>query len=298
MSNQGLGVGSAISYTAVNGYFKYLSTANVKTGTVFAEKIVNPEFNCMKNVINSMFDLSGNDVSGCYVSGLTNEFKDLICDTVYNHCVYCNCGVVRGIQEGTFDAFNFEENNQKNLNLTKNNVWKQNLNSDTTDSFFHEEIINEDNLLNEDLEILETDNLSDSSQMKQIEQMTTYSKFIAKNLNIDVMCADNNLKLISIDKISKGTWLFNGNITLEIPKDISISNLKLFVYLNENVVQAGEVDLGSHQITYTDITKSCPFNLMFKNDIDGAELKIGLISLNNDLEIKLLKTTNFFANKM
>lgn len=37
---------------------------------------------------------------------------------------------------------------------------------------------------------------------------------------------------------------------------------------------------------------------MFKNNIDGKLLKIGLISFGNEEAIKLLKTTNFFANKM
>ena len=74
--------------------------------------------------------------------------------------------------------------------------------------------------------------------------------------------------------------------------------MKLFIYLDENVVQSGEIDLGSYSKTNSISIKSNSYNLMFENNIDGAELKIGIITFNNNNEIKLLKTTNFFANKM
>ena len=128
--------------------------------------------------------------------------------------------------------------------------------------------------------------------------ITTYSKFISKNLLTQESLINNNLKIISIDKIETGKWLFNGNICLEIPKSTHVSNIKLFVYLDENVVGSGEIDLGTHLKTKSQMIKSHPFNLMFTNDIKGGELKIGIISFDNINEIKLLKTSNFFANRM
>jgi len=265
--------GNAISYTskdiyANNGSITNLQTRRATIGTLNVGNINNPVFNCLVKKFNSMFIQS--DVSGCVVSDLTPYFKHLICQTVsecpYYYCADCGVPpVARGLA-------NFNS-------------------SDNSNSFFHEEIINDDDLSNLDFTITESYNTSDSN-------MIDYSKFISKNLLADEILINNNLKIISIDKISKGKWLFNGNIAVEIPASTSVSNIKLFVYLNENVVSSGEIDLGSHSKVNSLTIKSCPFNLMFKNDLDGGELKIGIISFGNENEIKLLRTTNFFANQM
>lgn len=240
--------------------------AEIKVAVI--DKIINPELTCLRQIINEMFC-----TEKCKVVGLTCKFKKLICEAVED-CpyYYCDCSgnddiqVVRGLT-----GFN----NLNNL-------------SDNSNSFFHEEIINDDNLSSMDFTITETDNTDTN----------TYSKFISKNLLTDENLVSNNLKIISIDTISKGKWLFNGNIAVEIPASTSVSNIKLFVYLDENVVSSGEIDLGSHSQVNSPTIKSHPFNLMFKNDLDGKELKIGISSFDNKNELKLLGTTNFFANQM
>lgn len=245
-----------------------VSQAGIKVAVI--DKIINPELTCLKKIINEMFC-----TENCQVVGLSCKFKKLICKAVED-CpyYYCDCSGNGNIQDfGIRGISNF--NNFNNL-------------SDNSNSFFHEEIINDDDLSNMDLTITETDNTD----------INTYSKFISKNLFANENLVSNNLKIISIDTISKGNWLFNGNIVVEIPAFTSVSNIKLFVYLNENVVSSGEIDLGSHSQVGAPTIKSHPFNLMFKNDLDGKELKIGIISFDNKNELKLLVTTNFFANQM
>lgn len=242
------------------------SKAGLKVAVI--GKIINPELICLKKIINEMFC-----TEKCQVVGLSCKFKKLICEAVED-CpyYYCDCSG-NDDNQGIRGISNF--NNFDNL-------------SDNSNSFFHEEIINDDDLSNMDFTITETDNTD----------INTYSKFISKNLMADVNIVSNNLKIISIDTISKGKWLFNGNIAVEIPASTSVSNIKLFVYLDENVVSSGEIDLGSHSQVGAPTIKSHPFNLMFKNDLDGKELKIGIISFDNKNELKLLGTTNFFANQM
>lgn len=254
-----------------NAYISNLQSQKANIATLNVANLNNPDFICLKNKFDSMFIQS--DVSGCVISDLTPQFKELICVTVSNWCpYYCADCDVPPVAKG-LTGFN----NLNNFNS-----------SDNSNSFFHEEIINDDDLSNIDFSITETDNTN----------MTMYSKFISKNLMENVNLVSNNLKIISVDEISKGKWLFNGNIAVEIPASTSVTNIKLFVYLNENVVSSGEIDLGSHSQVGTPTIKSCPFNLMFKNDLDGKELKIGIISFDNKNEIKLLETTNFFANQM
>lgn len=245
-----------------------LNTLQAKIKVAEIGKIINPELTCLRKIINEMFC-----IEKCQVVGLTCNFKKLICQ-VMEDCpyYYCDCSGNGDIQ-GVRGISNF--NNFNNL-------------SDNSNSFFHEEIINDDDLSNMGFSITETDNTN----------INTYSKFISKNLLADENLVSNNLKIISIDTISKGKWLFNGNIAVEIPASTSVSNIKLFVYLDENVVSSGEIDLGSHSQVNSPTIKSYPFNLMFKNDLDGKKLKIGIISFDNKNEIKLLGTTNFFANQM
>lgn len=232
-------------------------------------KIINPEFACLRKKFNSMFIQS--DVSGCIVSDLSPYFKHLICQTV-NECPYYNDYVI----EPQKIVRGFEND----LNLSDN-------------SFFHEEIIDDSDILSNDGSIV-----IKSENPDKINNINDYSTFISKNLSIDANLINNNLKIISIDKISKGKWLFNGNISIEIPSMTFVSNIKLFAYLDDDVVPSGEIDFGSHTQTGTNTLKSHSFNLMFKNDLEGSELKIGIITFDNQNKIKLLKTTNFFANKM
>lgn len=259
----------------VTGAAQISGTATITTATINIADITtlnNPQLNCLNNIVNSMF-IHTTDVSGCVVSDLTPQFKELICETVSNWCpYYCtNCGVQ---PRATLPAFPLEKGMENNFNLL-----------DNSNSFFHEEIINDDSS-NIDYSIMESENFED------------YSKFISKNLSTNENLVNNNLKLISLDKISKGKWLFNGNISIEIPSFTSVSNIKMFVYLNENVVSSGEIDLGSQTQTNSTVIKSHPFNLMFRNDVEGSELKIGIMSFDNKNELKLLKTSNFFANQM
>jgi len=274
---------NTISNTCQNSFSINITGENATIGTLIAKKttietlnvanINNPAFACLRKKFDSMFIQS--DVSGCVISDLTPQFKELICDTVSNWCpYYCvGCGVPP-ITRGLTNINNFNNFNS----------------SDNSNSFFHEELINDDDLSNMDFSITESESI--------IDDIITYSKFISKNLLTDENLVNNNLKIIAIDKISKGKWLFNGNVAVKIPASTSVSNIKLFVYLDENVVLSGEFDLGSHSQVNTPTIKSHPFNLMFKNDLDGKELKIGIISFDNKNEIKLLGTTNFFANQM
>lgn len=251
-----------------NGFIENLQTSKAVITVAAIGKIINPELTCLRKIIDEMFC-----TEKCSVNGLTCKFKKLICDTVQD-CPYYNCDCSGNVDiQGVRGISNFNDFN----NL-----------SDNSNSFFHEEIINDDDLSNMDLSITETDNTN----------INTYSKFISKNLLADENLISNNLKIISIDTISKGKWLFNGNIAVEIPASTSVSNIKLFVYLDENVVSSGEIDLGSHSQVNSPTIKSHPFNLMFKNDLYGKELKIGIISFDNKNDLKLLGTTNFFANQM
>jgi hypothetical protein len=269
-----LGSANSINVRSQSANVGDIQADTLTCGNVNIAVLNNPQLNCLSTKFNSMFIQSASDVSGCVVADLSTYFKQLICQTV-NECpyYYCNdCGVPpRVIVRGLANNFN---------------------SSDNSNSFFHEEIMNDDNLLNTDFSIMESDNSYES------RKLTTYSKFITKNLSTNENLKNNNLIIISLDKISKGKWIFNGNISLEIPSLTSVSNIKLFVYLDENVVSSGEIDLGSHSQTNSSSIKSHPFNLMFNNDLEGKELKIGIISFNNKNEIKLLETTNFFANKM
>lgn len=263
---------SGINHTGVIANFTQTNSLKFNKGdaeTLIIKRLINPQIRCLEHKMNQMFDSSG-----CEIVGLTTKFKDLICDTVNNYCPYCDCGAPReAIPRG------FLNNNEK---------FSENINS-----FFHEEIIDEDeDLLNTELLIMDSDNESNNTQL------INYPKFISKNLLNDELLKDSNLKIISIDKISKGKWLFNGNISIEIPKQTSMTNLKLYVYLDENIVSSGEIDLGSQQKSDSIVIKSHPFNLMFSNDTEGKELKIALIPFDNQTEIKLLYTTNFFANQM
>ena len=233
-----------------------IDTANIK-------KLINPQLTCLGLIVESIVD-----VSGCEVIGLKSNFKQLICDAVNNYCPYycvdCSGNSIRGI-------------NFNNLNL-----------SDNDNSFFHEELISNDNFLNDNYSIIDTE---ESNIKKEIH---INNNFISKNLLSDELLKNNNLKIIKIEKINRGVWLFNGNISIKIPKQTQMTNLKLFIYLDENVVNSGEIDLGSQITSEYDVIKSFPFNLMFNNDLLGRELKIALISFDNENEIILLKSTNFF----
>lgn len=208
------------------------------------------------------------------MNGLTPKFKQLICDAVNNYCPYYYC-----------DGCNGNGNGVRGINLNNFNS------SDNDISFFHEELISNDNFLNENFSILDTE---ESVNKKVINN----NNLITKNLFSDELLTNNNLKIIRIDKINKSVWLFNGNICIKILKHTQMTNLKLFIYLDENLVNSGEIDLGSHEISDSDIIKSFPYNLMFNNDSLGRELKIALISFDNKNEIILLKSTNFFLKMM
>jgi hypothetical protein len=274
---------SAINYKGssadIDNIKTQVSTIGIATiGTLNVTNINNPKLTCLISKFNSMFIHS--DVSGCVVNDLSPYFKQLICQTVNECPYYCNdcSGTPYEIVRGLANNFN---------------------SSDNSNSFFREEIMNDDD--NDDDDNDDDDiSIMESNNSYESRKFATYSKFISKNLSTNENLKNNNLIIISLDKISKGKWIFNGNISVEIPSLTSISNIKLFVYLDENVVSSGEIDLGSHSQTNSSTIKSHPFNLMFNNDLEGKELKIGIISFNNENEneIKLLETTNFFANKM
>lgn len=258
-------IGSTSNYTKT----RTLEFTDGLAGTLNVKHIINPQIRCIERKFLQMFD-----ISGCEIVGFKSTFKDMICDVVNNYCPYCDCGAPRGNVPRVF--MNNDEKFSENIN-----------------SFFHEETIDEDeDLLNTELLIIDSDNESNQTQLIK------YPKFISKNLSNDELLKDSNLKIISIDKISKGKWLFNGNISIEIPKQTLMTNLKLYVYLDENIVSSGEINLDSQQKSDSVVIKSHPFNLMFSNDTEGKELKIGLIPFDNQTDIKLLYTTNFFANQM
>jgi len=247
-----------------------LKSQNVQIQNADIKKLINPQLLCLDKIVRSIVD-----VSGCHVIGLKSDFKQLICDAVNNYCPYyctdctdctdCSGCNIRGIN---FDNFNL---------LDDNNI-----------SFFHEEFINNDNFTNDNISII------DSEENINKKETTTFHNFISTNLVSDELLINNNLKIITIEKINKGIWLFNGNISIKIPKHTQITNLKLFIYLDENVVNSGEIDLGSQINVDSEVIKSFPFNLMFNNDLSERELKIALIPFDNENEIILLKSTNFF----
>lgn len=294
---QSLSGTSSISNRAVNGFFNNIKTKKIIINNQDINTLIDSKVACIKNVISKMFILSSN----CQVIGLTDNFKDLICDAVNNYCPYyycdnCNNSVV--VQRGLNNLNNFN-----NFNSTDNSI-----------SFFHEEILNENGLnkdsLNDDSLSndfssydFSTTNISQSTVIKndgvaESKNTNNHLNFLATNLNNDEYLFNNNFKIFSLGKVNKGKWLFNGNISIEFPKSVSMKNLKIYIYLDENIVPAGEIILGSHMNSNELETKSYPFNLMFENNLSGRELKIGLISIDNTSNIKLLKTTNFFANLM
>ena len=262
------------SITTLNIFAENIQGKTSKFGIAVIGKIINAELACLRKKFDSMFIQS--DVSGCVVAGLSEEFQQLICQAVCTNCPYCNCGEVRGITN--IDAQKFA-NNLNSSNSSNS--------SDNLISFFHEDVINDDNYSN-----------SDYSSNNEIIKENVNNNFISKNLLDDDLLIDNNLKIITLGKIKKGKWLCNGNISVEIPNSVSISNFKLRVYLNGNVVDCGEIELGSHQKTNSTLIKTHTFNLMFVNNSNESELNIALMTSNNSDGIKLLKTTNFFANLM
>lgn len=247
-----------------NALITNMNVQNSKIDVANIKKIINPKLTCLESIVESMVD-----VSGCEVVGLKSNFKQLICDAVNNYCPYyctdCSGSDVRGI-------------NFSNFNSSDNDI-----------SFFHEELISNDNFLNDNFTITDTE-----ENVINKKEIHINHNFISTNLLSDELLTDNNLKIIKIEKINKGVWLFNGNISIKIPKYTQMTNLKLFIYLDENVVNSGKIDLGSHIISDSDVIKSFPFNLMFNNDLLGRELKIALISFDNENEIIILKSTNFF----
>lgn len=275
-----LGAGNLTSLTCDSIFAQNLDSKNIYCGIGTFLKINNPQLQCATDVINSMFVINKNyTTKTCEVTGLTDDFKDLICDAVNNYCpyYYCGCSGVKGIGQNN-KVFTRGFNNFNNFNSSDNSV-----------SFFHEEIMgaDSDNIMNTDLSL---ENLS--------SEINSYSNFISKNLSANETVSENNLKILSIEKILQGVWLLNGNVTIEIPAETEFTSFKLFVYLGSDIVPSGEIILGSHQKSAGNIIKSYPFNLMFKNDMNGNELKVGLIFSGNNHDIKILKTTNFFANKM
>lgn len=250
---------STINTRSVTGIFQNLKTNKIIVRGKELETIIDDKLLCTKNVIDQLFI-----TSDCIVLGLTDDFKDMICDAVNNYCpYYCN---------------------NPNMKVLQNNFNS----SDNSISFFHEEVLDNDTF--------SVDLLSPNNLVKH--ENTNYLNFLTTNIVNDEYLENNNLKIFSLGHINKGKWLLNGNISVEIPKFVSLKNLKIYIYLDENIVKGGEIDLGSHIKTNEIYIKSNPFNLMFENDTEGKELKIGLISNGNLSNIKLNKTTNFFANLM
>lgn len=266
---------NSISVTCQSLFAQNAQITKAKMDVAEIKKLINPDLSCLKKKFDSMFIQS--DVSGCFVQDLSPYFKDLICDTITNWCPYYYCT---------------DCDSSKQIR----NLLNTDSSQDNSNVFFHEEIITNEDLSYEELSYEDSSNEDSSNDDLSIDNSN--SNFISKNLSQEEFIVKNNLKIILIEKISKGCWLFNGNICIEIPKLTSVTNLKLFVYLDENVVSSGEIDLGSHSEINSITIKSHPFNLMFKNNINGRELKIGIISFDNKNAIKLLKTTNFFVNKM
>lgn len=253
-----------ISFNGVNGNIINIFTEKAIINTAVIDKIINPQLVCLEKIVSSMYD-----VSGCQIVGLNDQFKQLICDAVNNYCpYYCtDCvGNIRGI-------------NLNNVNS-----------SDNDNSFFREELLSNSNFLNDNFSVIDTEE-NDSDNDKKISN--DYN-FVTKNLSSDELLVNNNLKIITIEKINKGIWLFNGNISIKIPKQTQMTNLKLFIYLDENIIPSGEIDLGSQIISDFDVIMSFPYNLMFNNDLSKRELKVALISFDNSNSIILLKSTNFF----
>lgn len=194
-----------ISVRSVYGYFQFLNSKTIKTEVAIIGKIINPQFKCMYDVINSMFEIKLNNNSNCEVIGLTDKFKDLICDAVNNYCPY----------------YYYYDNGSKSIN---NNIFSRNLlnfSSDNSVSFFHEQVIDND-LLESEISFNETENYDSSL-------IDINANFISKNLSNEEFIKNNILSIINLENIQKGTWILNGNITIEIPKNISMKNLKMFI---------------------------------------------------------------------
>lgn len=279
----GLNENKKISFRSQNLTTADLDCAKAKIDIAEIRRLINPELLCLIKSFRQMFK-----VSGCVVYGLTDNFKDLICDSVNNYCpYYCNSPNPPFI---------------RNLNNYSNST-------DNSLSFFNEILENTD-FSNSQLDIqinseqdthmIIDENTSDHMEFDFINenQIQKYKTFISENLESEELLVKNILKIISLGTIKSGKWLVSGNISINIPKLTNLSNLKIYFYLNDNIVQSGEIDLGSHNITNYNVIKSHSFNIMFSNISDGSEFKIGLLSEDNNNNIILLKTTNFFANLM
>ena len=280
--SQSLTRNASISTSGVAGIFDTIITNKIILKGTDINNVIDRKISCYKNITSQLFITSSN----CQVIELTDYFKDLICDAVNNYCPYYYCNNCN--KGGPQRNFNF------------NNINNNFDSSDNSVSFFHEEALNDDQL-GTDFSIFDTDQSSQIVNKKAFNKSIpnqNYLNFLAFNLNKEEYLVNDNLKIISLGKINKGKWLFNSNISIEFPKFTPIKNLKAFVYLDENVVPAGEIDLGSHHNSNESVIKSFPFNLMFQNNLSGSELKIGLLSVENSSNIKLLKSSNFFANLM
>lgn len=255
-----------ISVRATNGFIKNLIIGIAKINYIDNPqiKILSNRIECLEHILNTSFEINDN----CVITGLRDDFKCLICDAVNNFCPYY-CG-----------------DGNRGMNINSLNT----MSSDGDISLFHEEIFDDDNFLNSDISSIIT--------TEQHNEKGLFANFVSKNLNTNDYLANDNLKIINIDKIEKGKWMLNGNITIEIPKMVNFTTLKLFVYLNDNVVSSGEIVLGSHDKTNSNVIKTFPFNMMFVNDVSGKDLKIALIASGNKSNLTLLSTTSFYANLM
>ena len=163
---------SKISYTGLTGNFK-----NIKVDLAEIRLLINPQLDCLDKIIRSMFC-----INKCNVTGLTCKFQELICKTVEDCSVYYDCS--GNICNGNCAGICGNNNVRGLTNINNFNF------SDNSNSFFHEEIINDKDLSDIDFSIMESDTNVESSKL------TSYSKFIAKNLLENETLLNNNLKLI------------------------------------------------------------------------------------------------------
>ncbi len=251
---------NTVGFRAVN--------ANIINATI--NNLTNPVLSRIDKIIKQFFVV--NNVGT--VTGFTTQGKNLICDTVNNYCpYYCESCDVRG------------------LNLGQTQTQGQNLNnfisSDNDNSFFQEEILESD-----------IDNYFSNTDENTLEfENNMNKKLISGNFITEHILESNITKFIEIDTLTKGRWMLNGNINLLLEANVNLSGLLLQVYLDNELVPFGIINLGSHESLHNNSIKSVSYNFIF-NCTKTQQLKLALTSVSNSNTIKISNLSNYFISEI
>jgi hypothetical protein len=235
--------------------------ANIINATI--NNLTNPVLSRVDKVIKQFFVVNNVGV----ITGFTTQGKNLICDTVNNYCpYYCD---VSGV--------NF--NQVRNLNDL--------VSSDNNNSFFQEEI------LETDLDNYFTNSEENTSDFEN----NLNRKLLSGNFSDDYSLESNTTQHIEIANLHKGRWMFNGNVNILLPPNTNLSGLLLQVYLDDQKIPFGEINLGSHESSNNESIKSSSYNFIFDSS-KIQQLKLALTPISSSNPIKVLNLSNYFISEI